>query len=137
MRRAVTNESVGHANPERFDSEIYEIAVKGAIAEECTRLKIVNDLASAIVEELDTLIATTSKDVTKLESLEQQLLPEMTTKGSLIAFYSCPAKLAAEASLQSVENLTENFMISSDYYGSIAASANRLIERLSNLFSQP
>ena len=137
MRRAVTNESIGYASHDRLDSVIHEIGLKDAVAEECTRLKTVNDLASAIVEELDTLIATKSNDVAKLENLEQQLLPEMTTKGSLIAFYSCPAKLAAEASLQSVENLTENFMISSDYYGSIAASANRLIERLSALFSQP
>ena len=135
VRRAVTNESIGHANHERLGSEICEIAVKEAISEECARLKTVNDLASAIVEELNTLIATNSKDVNQLENLEQQLLPEMTTKGSLIAFYSCPAKLAAEASLQSVESLTENFMVSSDYYGSVAASANRLIERLSTIFS--
>ena len=136
MQQAVTNEALDHANRERLDSEINETKLKGAIAEECIRLRTVHDLASAIVEELNTLIASESNDVTKLEDLEQQLLPEMTKKGSLITFYSCPAKLAAETSLQSVESLTENYMVSSDYYGSVAASANRLIERLCDIFSQ-
>lgn len=123
--------AVDNANHERFFDVINKVKLGNAIVDEISQLKSVLDLAVAIRDELDELIASHSNDVTRLEELEEQLLSKMTTTGSLITFYTCPAKLAAETSLQSVESLTENFMVSSDYYGSVAASANRLIERLS------
>ena len=84
-------------------------------------------IAHALVMELDRLLAEESNDVSVLEALEQNLLQAMSTEGSLISFYTMPAKLLADTSLESVESLTENFMVSLDYYGSISAGADRLI----------
>jgi len=110
-----------------------EVELKQAVNDEIRQLTTVHTLTSKILEELDNLLASGSNDVSILEGFERQLLKHMTKKGSLITFYCTHAKLATEASLQSVENLTENFMVSSDYYGFIAASANRLIKRLSDV----
>lgn len=107
--------------------------LKQALREEIRQLKMVQHLASKILEELDSLLRSGSNDVSILEKLEHKLLAQMTTNGSLITFYSTHAKLATDTSLESVENLTENFMVSSDYYGFIAAGANRLIKRLSDV----
>lgn len=112
------------------DRVVDEFLVKQALKDEIGQLRSVHDLTTRILEELDNLIRSGSNNVGVLERFEQQLEKHMTTSGSLIAFYTSPAKLATEASLQSVENLTENFIVSSDYYGFIAVSANRLIKRL-------
>jgi hypothetical protein len=123
--REVIHEPVGKV--------VDEVSVKQALKEEIYQLKVVQHLTSKILQELDNLLASESDDISILAELEQQLLTYMTTNGALIAYYSTHAKLATEASLQSVEKLTDNFMVSSDYYGFIAASANRLIKRLSEV----
>ena len=111
--------------------------LQDAIEDEIGKLRIVHHLSASILEELDKLLASGSSDVTVLEELEEQLLTQMSAVGSLITFYTTPSKLATEATLQSVESLTDNFVASSDYYGFIAASAKRLIEKFGDLaFSQ-
>lgn len=103
-------------------------SVTRAIDLEVRQLEEVKAIADALVMELDRLLAEESNDVSVLEALEQNLLQAMSTEGSLISFYTMPAKLLADTSLESVESLTENFMVSSDYYGSISAGAHRLID---------
>ena len=66
------------------------------------------------------------------EFLERDLLEAVRTEGSLINFYTLPAKLEADASLESVKSLNENLMVSLDYYIAIMAGARRLIDLLRN-----
>ena len=115
---------------------VSKYSLEQAIKEEIRHLEGVRYLSSRILEELDNLLASGSNDVSILEEFERQLLTVMTDKGYLITFYTTHAKLATETSLQSVENLTENFIVSSDYYKFVLASANRLIKRLSDVSFQ-
>ena len=125
----------GEAGDVGLGRVIDKYVLQEALKDEIELLRSVYDLATKISETLDELLASGSNDVRILEELEQQLLIKMTTLGSLINFYTCPAKLATQSSLQSVESLADNFVVSSDYYGFIAASANRLMSRLDDAAS--
>ena len=77
-----------------------------------------------------------SDDGAMIESLESELRIVMQTQGSLIAYYTIPAKLNANASLESVVSLEENLMVSLLYYESVAIGARRLANLLNHAASE-
>lgn len=103
-----------------------------AIATEIANQTRIEALSDAITKELHLLITGKSEDMSVLEFLERDLLEAVRTEGSLINFYTLPAKLEADASLESVKSLNENLMVSLDYYIAIMAGARRLIDLLRN-----
>ena len=70
------------------------------------------------------------KDLAPLELVEAELLVAMSAEGSLISGYLVPHKLEAEASMESVNSLEENLMVSLYYHGALVAGSKRLIELL-------
>ena len=86
-----------------------------AIATEIANQTRIEALSDTITKELHLLITGKSEDMSVLEFLERDLLEAVRTEGSLINFYTLPAKLEADASLESVKSLNENLMVSLDY----------------------
>ena len=113
--------------PDEGSTETRTPTVLEAISTEINQLEMVKNIAEMALTELHRLIDVQSNDVTVLEILEENLLDAMSTKGSLISFHCNPATLVTQASLQSVSSLSENFMISIDYYSAIVAGTESLI----------
>ena len=94
-------------------------------------------MSEAIITELEELLAGNSVELNPLESLEHDLRLAIQTSGSLISYYTLPAKLEADSSLESVSSLDENLIISLNYYSAIRSGArtlkNLLIEAKSQL----
>ena len=101
-----------------------------ALVAEISQLGDVEVLASMLVEELQSLLDQKSSETTFLSQVEQELSKKMSTTGSFINFYTLPAKLEADASLQSTQGLEDNFMISHDYYLAVKVQSKRLSDML-------
>ena len=130
--RALSEELRNQVNYSVSKSTIDVLKIRRGLEIEIAKQRLVHRAAVQTYQELERLISSESSDVTQLEGLEQNLLTEISTPGSMSAFYNCPAKLAAETSLQSVQSLKENFLVSLDYYGAIVANTDRLVKRLSH-----
>ena len=87
-------------------------------------------LADSAAGEVKALLSGAKQDVSSLETIEAELLVVMPAEGSLISEFLLPHKLEAEASMESVNNLEENLMISLYYHGALVAGSKRLIELL-------
>jgi hypothetical protein len=101
-----------------------------ALVAEISQLGDVEVLAGMLVEELQSLLDQKSSETTFLSQVEQELSKKMSTTGSFINFYTLPAKLEADASLQSVQSLDDNLMISHDYYLAVKVQSKRLSDML-------
>lgn len=100
--------------------------IKIAIDRELVQLSHIEVINHSIVGELHALLSESSADTSFLDALENELLSAMRTEGSIIKFYTSPAKFEATASLQSNQDIKENFIVSLDYYLAISAGASRL-----------
>ena len=96
-------------------------------------------MSEAIITELEELLAGNSVELNPLETLEHDLRLAIQTSGSLISYYTLPAKLEADSSLESVSSLDENLIISLNYYSAIRSGArtlkNLLIEAKKSIMS--
>ena len=101
-----------------------------AIIDEVSSLTNLGQLADSAAGEVKALLSGAKKDLSSLETIEAELLVAMPAEGSLISEYLLPHKLEAEASMESVDNLEENLMISLYYHGALVAGSKRLIELL-------
>ena len=101
-----------------------------AIIDEVLSLTNLGQLADSAAGEVKALLSGAKKDLSSLESIEAELLVAMPAEGSLISEYLLPHKLEAEASMESVDNLEENLMISLYYHGALVAGSKRLKELL-------
>ena len=120
------------SKPEKHSPEI----LLNAIESELNAQKKVVEVAEALVEKLKAVLGNGSDDGAMIESLESELRIVMQTQGSLIAYYTIPAKLNANASLESVVSLEENLMVSLLYYESVAIGARRLANLLNHAASE-
>ena len=107
-------------------------ALIDALTSEIKLLCEVEALARNITAELEQLIRTEAVDVSALEVLEEQLQTVMKTKGSIIRFYTTPAKLDTDVEVLSVNSLQENYVVSLGYYKSIEVGAKRLVSRITS-----
>ena len=98
-----------------------------AIIDEVSSLTNLGQLADSAAGEVKALLSGAKKDLSSLETIEAELLVAMPAEGSLISEYLLPHKLEAEASMESVDNLEENLMISLYYHGALVAGSKRLI----------
>lgn len=89
-----------------------------------------------LVEELQSLIAAGSNDVTKLDSLELPLQSLLGKKGSLLRFYTSRFSMALVAASKSVKSLEENFNISAEYYHQVERRAEKLAAMLEDAFNE-
>ena len=100
--------------------------IQVAILGELNQLEKISVLLGPLITELNSLLADKSEDTSYLSALEYELSVALGTKGSYTKFYTSPAKLELEASLESNENLRDNLIVSLDYYLAIQAGVRRL-----------
>lgn len=106
--------------------------IQEAVLEELNQLEKIAVLVSPVITELNSLLAEKSEDTSYLDALEHELSQALGAKGSFTNFYTSPAKLELEASLESNESLQDNLIVSLDYYLAIQAG----VRRLTTLFTE-
>lgn len=84
-------------------------------------------ICSDLVEVLGNLIETQGNDVTDVDAAEERLSELLSAKGSMLRFYTSRFSMALEAASKSVTTLTENLIISAEYYRLIGPRANQLV----------
>ncbi|MEL0316200.1 MAG: 6-hydroxymethylpterin diphosphokinase MptE-like protein, partial [Halieaceae bacterium] len=97
-----------------------------AIKTEKEALREAARLCSDLVALLGNLIETQSNDVTEVDAAEERLSRLLSAKGSILRFYTSRFSMALEAASKSVTNLTENLIISAEYYRLIGPRAEKL-----------
>lgn len=104
--------------------------VQIAIVDEIAHQVAVESLATSLIDELRLILTSQNGDASSLDPIEKELAVEMAARGWITNFYTLPAKLDADATLSTVENLEENLMVSLDYYLAIRGSSQHLISKL-------
>jgi len=84
-------------------------------------------ICSDLVGLLSNLIETQGNDVTDVDAAEERLSQLLFAKGSILRFYTSRFSMALEAASKSVTTLTENLIISAEYYRLIGPRANKLV----------
>ena len=93
---------------------------------EIIQQRTVLSLTNTILSDIEKFFENTTNNLSSLDLLEENLRSTMQTVGSLISYYTWPSKLEAAASLESVNDLEENLMVSYHYYQALASAASRL-----------
>lgn len=114
----------------RQSEAISKSSILSAIDEEIVQLLNVDTIASALLIELERTVPGQSYELEDLERLEQRLSDVMSSRGSMISYYTLPAKLEVDRLLSTVESLESNFKVSTEYYTAVRTQARLLTEGL-------
>ena len=104
----------------RQERIICAIKTEKEVLEEAAR--ICSNLAALLGD----LIETQSNDVTDVDTAEERLSELLSARGSILRFYTSRFSMALQAASKSVTNLTENLIISAEYYRLIGPRAEKL-----------
>ena len=88
--------------------------------------QICDDLEAAC----NALINEHGNDVSAIEELEARLQKIVSSKGSLLHFYTSRYSVALSAAVKSVQSLQENLSVSAEYYHQLAPRARKLAQLL-------
>ena len=101
-----------------------------ALGVEADRVRQAITLCEQLTVACQTLADADGNDVTSIEELEAELQTILSSGGSMLHFYTSRHAMALAAATKSVESLSENLMISAEYYHSLVPRARKLARLL-------